>query len=347
MSTLDTMVNNSADPNADATVGPPVSISVPEWNVSLLAGVLLTEQIGPDDGVQAVFELRVKPTELNALFVWDHSNTTASSVEFSPTAKTLFKGYCRRQLYLPDGSTTNRSDIAPSLATHFLLNKSLLKLSTAMDSTGLLKCNMVEEKILSVAHDLFNSTSAFTLFEPKSRILLAQDYYTRGAKALDYIADKMESNTTAGNKLATSIVTKVLSTRAMPTDNSSFTVFLSGDELTFNVVAVSSKSQYDITPSSNVDKNLSDRSYKFKIVVVDESTNFTSSPFRGVAVLLNSVPVMGDVASEYETKILSKITTPLAFSNDPTSYLHYVDRFNTDTTNAYTAASLSDGTQQF
>jgi hypothetical protein len=326
-----------------------VSIAVPEGNVSLLAGALLTEPTGTDDGMQATFELKMALADFNALFTWSTAGS-ANVANFATGASALFKNCCRQQLYLFPDATKTRANVDPSLATHFSLVKSVLPLSSALSSIS--KCNMVEEKILAVSYDLFNSVNAFTLFEPKSRLLLSKDYYTRGVNALNYIAAKMN---TSNATLASAIVNRVVSVREVNMTESTFSAFVAGDELTFNVIAVSSKSQYDILQNANVDKNLADRSYKFKIVATDEegvdvygegstSTNVVAP------VTLSSKHVMGHLnAGDYDS-ILTKITTTLTYNADQTSIYHYVDQFNTTYTNSYSTegANLSDGiTKQF
>jgi len=326
-----------------------VSIAVPEWNVSLLAGALLTEQVGPEDGMQATFEVKMNVADFNSLFEW---NTAGSSnfAKFTTGATALFKNCCKKQLYIQSGSSTVQPAAAASLATHFTLVKSVLPLSSALSSIS--KCNMTEEKILSVSYDLFNSVNAFTLFEPKSRLLLSNDYYTRGVNALDYISAQMS---TSNESLATTIVSRVVSVRDVTMTESTFSAFVEGDELTFNVVAVSSKSQYDIIQNSNVDKNLSDRSYKFKIVAADTATVpvYTSSSVSTNVcspVVLNTQKVMGYTSSGEYDSIVTLNSSPLTYSSTTSSVNHYVDRFNTETTNSYstTGSLLSDGiTKQF
>jgi len=138
-------------------------------------------------------------------------------------------------------------------------------------------------------------------------------------------------------------------------EQTTFAAFVAGDELTFNVIAVSSKSQYDILQNANVDKNLADRPYKFKIVATDdeniEAYAEDSTTTNVVApVTLNSKHVMGHTsATEYDS-ILTKITTTLEYNADNTSIYHYVDQFNTTYTNSYSTegTNLSDGiTKQF
>lgn len=326
-----------------------VSIAVPEWNVSLLAGALLTEQTGADDGMQATFEVKINVENFNALFTWSAAGST-NVANFADGATALFKNCCRKQLYLFPSATSTQASVDPSLATHFTLSKSVLPLSTALSSIS--KCNMVEEKILAVSYDLFNSVNAFTLFEEKSRLLLSKDYYTRGVNALNYIAGQMN---TLNPTLASYIVSRVVSVREVDMEQTTFSAFVAGDELTFNVIAVSSKSQYDILQNANVDKNLADRPYKFKIVAVESAvtpvyTSSSTSTNVVTPVTLNTQHVMGhSSAAEYDS-ILTKITTTLTYNSDTTSIYHYVDQFNTTYTNSYstTGALLSDGiTKQF
>lgn len=326
-----------------------VSISVPEWNVSLLAGALLTEQTGTDDGMQATFEVKMNVADLNSLFTWSSAGSSTVA-NFTEEATALFKNCCKKQLYLFPSATITKSSAAASLATHFTLVRSVLPLSNAL--TSIEKCNMVEEKILAVSYDLFNSVNAFTLFESKSRLLLSKDYYTRGVNALNYIADQMNTDNSA---LASSIVSRIVSVREVNMEETTFAAFIAGDELTFNVIAVSSKSQYDILQNANVDKNLADRPYKFKIVAAETSvvpvyTSSSTTTNVVAPVTLNTKHVMGHLTSADYDSIFTPLTSPLTYSATAGSIYNYVDQFNTTETNSYstTGSLLSDGiTKQF
>ena len=156
--------------------------------------------------------------------------------------------------------------------------------------------------------------------------------------------------------LATQIVSRVVSVREVDMTETTFSAFEEGDELTFNVIAVSSKSQYDILQTSTVDKNLADRNYKFKIVAAGTDvvqvygSDSTTTHKVNTPLAISSQNVMGYVTAADYDSIVTLTTTPLEYSSASDNIRRYVDQFNTTTTNSYstTGTDLSDGiTKQF
>jgi len=245
-----------------------VSIAVPEWDITLRAHALLSESV-MEDRVKATFDFRLHPSDLNGLFEWN-TESNGYLLKFKTGASTSLTSLVSRQVYAPQGETL--SGISVSLATHFICAQSSLSLSDGMTGAGVTtqKMNMIEEKILAVSEDIFNSTSAFTLFQPQSRLLLANDYYNSGREAYKYI-----TTTKFTTAVASGIYQNLISYREPTTMNTTFSEFMNGDELTFNVIAVSSDSQYEITPLAN--RNLMDRAYKFRIVADSGITASTST----------------------------------------------------------------------
>jgi hypothetical protein len=273
-----------------------VSIAVPDWDITLRAQALLSET-PMEDKVKATFDLVIHPEDMNSLFAWNTSGTDGYMVKFNTGATTNLGTLLKKQVYIPSGQT--RGGETASLATHFLCSHSYISLSGAMSSAAgtstTVNCNMIEEKILSVAEDIFNSTSAFTLFEPNSRLLLANDYYNSGREALKYLFENKFTNA-----VATGIYQNLAAYRETTTGATDFGEFQSGDELTFNVVAVSSASQYEITPTAN--RNLMDRSYKFRIVAsTGVSSYIGDTADNGVSVssLVASSNQMGPFLGQY------------------------------------------------
>lgn len=272
-----------------------VSIAVPDWDITLRAQALLSES-PMEDKVKATFDLVIHPNDMNELFSWNTSGTDGYMVKFKTGATTNLATLLKKQVYIPSGQTRGGETV--SLATHFLCSHSYVSLSGAMASTNgissTLNCNMIEEKILSVSEDIFNSTSAFTLFEPNSRLLLANDYYNSGREALKYLFENKFSNA-----VATGIYQNLAAYRETTTGATDFGEFQSGDELTFNVVAVSSASQYEITPTAN--RNLMDRSYKFRIVASTGVSAYVGDTSNDATVksLLGSSNQMGPFLGQY------------------------------------------------
>lgn len=286
----------------------PISIAIEEWNVSLRAQALLSDAVKEDE-VKAVFDLVIHSDDMDALFKWKTLVSGDSDrwefADSGVTVKTRLTALLRKQLI--ETGDADRSSIVPSLATHFRMSTQKLLLSAGMSASyanpdGLVGCNMIEEKILAVSKDLYNSTSAFMLFEPNSRLLLAKDYYNLGLNALDYILDQALTDEVA-NKIYTHLM--AYRTIADGTVGDSVSgVFIAGDELTFNVIANSSASQYDLIPNAN--RNLSDRNYKFRIVCNDSVATYT-------AVVADGSVVGTDVLS-VATVCTGGVTDPVAFN---------------------------------
>jgi hypothetical protein len=283
----------------------PISIAIEEWNVSLRAQALLSDAVR-EDQVQAVFDLVIHSDDMDALFKWRTLVSNESDRwEFAATVKTRLVALLKKQLI--EVGDADRAEITPSLATHFRMSTQKLLLSAGMSASyanpdGLVGCNMVEEKILAVSKDLYNSTSAFMLFEPNSRLLLAKDYYNLGLNALDYILDEALTVDVA-NKIYTHLM--AYRTIADGTVGDAVSgVFIAGDELTFNVIANSSASQYDIIPNSN--RNLSDRNYKFRIVCDDSVDTYAQVIAEG-GIVGTGILSKANVCDE-------GVTAPIAFN---------------------------------
>lgn len=273
-----------------------ISIAVPDWDITLRSQALLSES-PMEDKVKATFDLIIHPADMNSLFAWNTSGTDGKIVKFNTGATTTLATLLKKQVYIPAAQTRGGETV--SLATHFLCSHSYISLSGAMSSTdgisSTVNCNMIEEKILSVSEDIFNSTSAFTLFEPNSRLLLANDYYNSGREALKYLFENKFTNT-----VATSIYQNLAAYRETTTGSTNFGEFEAGDELTFNVIAVSSLSQYEITPTAN--RNLMDRSYKFRIVASTGVSSYigdTTANAVTVKSTLGSSNAMGPFLGQY------------------------------------------------
>lgn len=330
----------------------PISIAIEEWNVSLRAQALLSDAV-KEDQVQGVFDLVIHSDDMDALFKWKLDSGNSERWEFNTIVKTRLLALLQKQL-IESGSGAGavvRSDPVPSLATHFRMSKQKITLSTGMASVyeeGIVGCNMVEEKILAVSKDLYNSTSAFMLFEADSRLLLAKDYYNLGKNALDYILD--EALTDA---VASKVFTHLLAYRTIAdgtVGDAVSGVFIAGDELTFNVIANSSASQYDLIPNAN--RNLSDRNYKFRIVCDDTVDTYAQVIAEGstvgagvlsdasvctsgitAPVSFNGLSVMGHTAGSY-----SSIFTVLAgITAAPIGLRSYID--STVTASSYNTGS--------
>ena len=324
-----------------------VSVAVNDWNVSLVANELMSE-INTDGNVQAYFDLHINPADMNRLFVWDlDGNPNAAA--FASDASGNFLKYCQQQVYLPTSTDLSRNVVSPSLATHFLLSKQFLTLSAGMQSDlsgntagSLLKCNMIEEKILAVSNDIFNSTSGFVLFKDETRTYLAQDYYILGKNALTHIVTNKFTTT-----VATNIVEQVVSQRGGAVETSTFSLFTSGDELTFNVIAVSSPTQYDIVQRADVNKNLTSRMYKFRIVADSSTTlcNLTapiaSNNYLGTPLSYSGTYIMGGSGNEATYKIIYN------YENTTTINATYKDSSVTGTTYSATGTAMADGSYKF
>lgn len=298
-----------------------ISIAVPEWDISLRAQALLSET-PMEDRVKATFDLRIHPTDMNSLFEW---NTDQSQyiVDFKDDADDKLGIFLRKQVYIPDGVT--RGGETPSLTTHFVCSQSIIPISTVMVNAGVTctKCNMIEEKILSVAEDIFNSTTAFPLFESQSRLLLSNDYYNLGREGLNHIVSKLTA------PVATSIYQNIIAYRPSTSSGSTiFSEFVAGDELTFNVIAISSKSQYEITP--NADRNLMDRSYKFRVVcdsgitayhVSTNAVDVQSLAGRTTQIQYLNQKVMGNTTDAEYMSIFSNFSTITSSTVGSTQYI--------------------------
>jgi|LauGreDrversion4_2_1035121.scaffolds.fasta_scaffold04676_8 hypothetical protein len=252
-----------------------ISIAVPQWDVALRAHALLSES-PMEDKVKATFDFKLHPYDMNSLFQWADSGTSGYLVQFTTGASTTLTNLLTQQVRLTPGVTL--SGVTVSLATHFLCSQSDISMSAAMTSASIntTQINMIEEKILAVSEDIFNSTSAFTLFQPQSRLLLANDYYNLGREAYKKLmSDKLTP------AVATGIYQNLVAYRQTTTAGTTFGEFINGDELTFNVIAVSSESQYEITPTA--DRNLTDRSYKFRIVAASGVTATNDGTYGATA----------------------------------------------------------------
>jgi hypothetical protein len=327
-----------------------ISIAVPDWDITLRSQALLSET-PMEDKVKATFDLIINPVDMNNLFEWNTSGTDGKMVKFKTGATTNLEALLKKQVYIPTGQSRGGETV--SLATHFLCSHSYISLSGAMASTDGISttanCNMIEEKILSVSEDIFNSTSAFTLFEPNSRLLLANDYYNSGREALKYLFENKFTNT-----VATGIYQNLSAYRETTTGATDFGEFEAGDELTFNVIAVSSLSQYEITPTAN--RNLMDRSYKFRIVassLVSAYHGNTISNGTGVSSALASSNAMGPFLGQYVmghttgTQYMTIFNNYAGITNSVVGSIAYVDPRITVPKIYATRTVAEDGSSEF
>jgi hypothetical protein len=316
-----------------------ISIAVPQWDVALRAHALLSESPQIDD-VKATFDLRITSANMNALFEWNGTTTDGYLLKFQSGASTSLTTKLQQQVYLPPGVA--RLGESVSLSTHFLCSQSDINFSTAMTSQSpafsTTKINMIEEKILAVSTDIFNSTSAFTLFQPDSRLLLANDYYNLGYQAYDYL---IKNKFTPA--VATGIYQNLVSYRQTTTGNTYFGEFIDGDVLTFNVVAISSEQQYEIIPIAN--RNYMDRSYKFRIVA-DNTVTITDNVSNKVGA--STPPFLGQQLMGYgtTTQYMSIFTTFPDIERSTVGSTAYIDS-NNGRKNYNTSYTTPDGSIEF